>query len=277
MSINRKGNLILFTGSSGVGKGTIIKELLDRDKNIRLSVSNTTREPREGEIDGVHYNFLTREQFNDVLKKDGYLEHAEFCGNLYGTPKKQVEDMLNQGYDVLLEIEVKGGLQILDKYPDILSIFILPPSMESLERRLRRRGTEDEETIRKRLAQAAEEISYKDRYKYNVVNGDLETAINEVLDILHKEDENLIKYYTKKINIKYFKRRIIMHKVDVDSLLQGKQSKYALVVGVAKRAREITQTFEEEQIVTEDKPVLIAIKEIEGHEINILEPDEDEL
>ena len=184
MSINRKGNLILFTGSSGVGKGTIIKELLDRDKNIRLSVSNTTREPREGEIDGVHYNFLTREQFNDVLKKDG---------NLYGTPKKQVEDMLNQGYDVLLEIEVKGGLQILDKYPDILSIFILPPSMESLERRLRRRGTEDEETIRKRLAQAAEEISYKDRYKYNVVNGDLETAINEVLDILHKEDENLIK------------------------------------------------------------------------------------
>ena len=133
MSINRKGNLILFTGSSGVGKGTIIKELLDRDKNIRLSVSNTTREPREGEIDGVHYNFLTREQFNDVLKKDGYLEHAEFCGNLYGTPKKQVEDMLNKGYDVLLEIEVKGGLQILDKYPDILSIFILPPSMSLLK------------------------------------------------------------------------------------------------------------------------------------------------
>lgn len=189
MSINRKGNLILFTGSSGVGKGTIIKELLDRDKNIRLSVSNTTREPREGEVDGVHYNFLTREQFNNVLKNDGYLEHAEFCGNLYGTPKKQVEDMLNQGYDVLLEIEVKGGLQILDKYPDILSIFILPPSMESLERRLRRRGTEDEETIQKRLAQAKEEIGYKDRYKYNVVNGDLETAINKVLDILHKEDE----------------------------------------------------------------------------------------
>ena len=141
-------------------------------------------------------NRRTLESFKDyvvTLKKDGYLEHAEFCGNLYGTPKKQVEDMLNQGYDVLLEIEVKGGLQILDKYPDILSIFILPPSMESLERRLRRRGTEDEETIRKRLAQAAEEISYKDRYKYNVVNGDLETAINEVLNILHKEDENLIK------------------------------------------------------------------------------------
>ena len=98
-----------------------------------------------------------------------------------------------QGIHVIQIFEVKGGLQILNKYPDILSIFILPPSMDSLERRLRRRGTEDEETIRKRLAQAAEEISYKDRYKYNVVNGDLETAINEVLDILHKEDENLIK------------------------------------------------------------------------------------
>ena len=131
MSINRKGNLILFTGSSGVGKGTIIKELLDRDKNIRLSVSNTTREPREGEIDGVHYNFLTREQFNDVLKKDGYLEHAEFCGNLYGTPKKQVEDMLNQGYDVLLEIGSRADFRFLTNIPtfSVYSFFRLQWSL----------------------------------------------------------------------------------------------------------------------------------------------------
>ena len=117
MSINRKGNLILFTGSSGVGKGTIIKELLDRDKNIRLSVSNTTREPREGEVDGVHYNFLTREQFNDVLKKDGYLEHAEFCGNLYGTPKKQVEDMLNQGMMFCLRLRSRADFRFLTNIP----------------------------------------------------------------------------------------------------------------------------------------------------------------
>lgn len=184
---NKKGKLVLYTGSSGVGKGTIMSELLKRDKNIRLSVSNTTRQPREGEIDGVHYNFVTKQQFEDLIKQDGYLEYAKYCDNYYGTPKKQVDDMLSQGYTVFLEIEVQGGLQIMEKYPDVLSIFILPPSMESLERRLHRRGTEDEETIKKRLSAAKEEISYKDKYKYAVVNGDLDKAVNEILDILHKE------------------------------------------------------------------------------------------
>lgn len=184
---SKKGKLVLYTGSSGVGKGTIMAELLKRDKNIRLSVSNTTRQPREGEIDGVHYNFVTTQQFEDLIKQDGYLEYAKYCDNYYGTPKKQVEDMLSDGYTVFLEIEVQGGLQIMEKYPDVLSIFILPPSMDSLERRLRRRGSEDEETIQKRLAEAKNEIVYKDRYKYSVVNGDLDKAVNEILDILHKE------------------------------------------------------------------------------------------
>lgn len=186
---NKRGTLVLYTGSSGVGKGTLMERLLDADKSIRLSVSNTTRKPRKGEIDGVHYNFVTEEEFVDLINKDGYLEYAKYCENYYGTPKKQVEDMLDEGYNVFLEIEVQGGLQIMEKYPDILSIFILPPSMESLERRLRRRGTEDEETIQKRLEAAKEEMQYKDRYKYNVVNGDLDVAVNEILDILHKEIE----------------------------------------------------------------------------------------
>ncbi len=187
MNSKTKGRLILYTGSSGVGKGTIMAELLKRNPNIRLSVSNTTREPREGEICGVHYNFVTREQFEELINNDGFLEYAEYCDNYYGTPKKQVEDLLSEGYDVFLEIEVQGGLQILEKYPDILSIFILPPSMESLSRRLHRRGSEDEETIQQRLAQAEKEMSFKDRYKYNVVNDDLDAAVNEILEILNKE------------------------------------------------------------------------------------------
>lgn len=187
---DKRGTLVLYTGSSGVGKGTLMERLLAADKSIRLSVSNTTREPREGEIDGVHYNFVTKEEFIDLINKDGYLEYAEYCENYYGTPKKQVDDLLDEGYNVFLEIEVQGGLQIMKKYPDILSIFILPPSMDSLERRLRRRGTEDEETIQKRLKAAEEEMKYKDKYKYNVVNGDLDVAVSEILDILHKEIGN---------------------------------------------------------------------------------------
>lgn len=186
MNSKKRGMLVLYTGSSGVGKGTIMQELLKRDKNIRLSVSNTTRPPREGELDGVHYNFVTKEQFESLIRKDGYLEYAEYCGNYYGTPKQQVEDMLNQGYDVFLEIEVCGGLQIMEKYPDVLSIFVLPPSMDTLEKRLRDRNTEDEETILERLGQAKREIGCKDKYKYVVVNDKLEDAVDEILDILKK-------------------------------------------------------------------------------------------
>lgn len=187
MNSKKRGMLVLYTGSSGVGKGTIMQELLKRDKNIRLSVSNTTRSPREGELDGVHYNFVTKEQFESLIQKDGYLEYAEYCGNYYGTPKQQVEDMLSQGYDVFLEIEVCGGLQIMEKYPDVLSIFVLPPSIDTLEKRLRRRGTEDEETILKRLGEAKREIECSEKYKYVVVNDKLEDAVDEILDILKKE------------------------------------------------------------------------------------------
>lgn len=190
MNSKKRGMLVLYTGSSGVGKGTIMQELLKRDKNIRLSVSNTTRHPREGEIDGVHYNFVTKEQFESLIQKDGYLEYAEYCGNYYGTPKQQVEDLLSQGYDVFLEIEVCGGLQIMEKYPDILSIFVLPPSMDTLEKRLRDRNTEDEETILERLGQAKREIGCKDKYRYVVVNDNLDDAVDEILDILKKAKSN---------------------------------------------------------------------------------------
>lgn len=186
MNSKKRGRLVLYTGSSGVGKGTILDELKKRDPNIKVSISNTTRNKRNGEIDGVHYNFVTREQFEKLIKENGYLEYAEYCDNYYGTPKKAVEDMLDEGYTVILEIEVQGGLQIMKKHPDVLSIFILPPSMDVLEKRLRSRGTEDEETIQKRLEQAKNEITFKDKYQYNVVNAELDKAVEQVLDIIHK-------------------------------------------------------------------------------------------
>lgn len=186
MNSKKRGRLVLYTGSSGVGKGTILEELKKRDPNIKVSISNTTRNKRNGEIDGVHYNFVTREQFEKLIKENGYLEYAEYCDNYYGTPKKAVEDMLDEGYTVILEIEVQGGLQIMKKHPDVLSIFILPPSMDVLEKRLRSRGTEDEETIKKRLEQAKNEITFKDKYRYNVVNAELDKAVEQVLDIIHK-------------------------------------------------------------------------------------------
>lgn len=187
MSDTKRGTLVLYTGSSGVGKGTLLSELMKRDSSIKLSVSNTTRQPRVGEIDGVHYNFVTEECFKSLIEDDGFLEYAQYCDHYYGTPKQQVEDLLNSGYNVFLEIEVQGGLQVMEKYPDILSIFILPPSMDVLEHRLRKRNTEDEETIQKRLDQAKYEMSFKDRYRYNVINGELSEAADEVLEILNKE------------------------------------------------------------------------------------------
>ena len=187
MNNKKMGMLVLYTGSSGVGKGTIMQELLKRDKNIRLSVSNTTRPPREGEIDGVHYNFVTKEQFESLIQKDGYLEYAEYCGNYYGTPKQQVEDMLSQGYDVFLEIEVCGGLQIMEKYPDVLSIFVLPPSMDTLEKRLRDRNTEDDGVIKQRLFKAKEELGFQSSYDYIVENNYVEQCARSIIKIFDGE------------------------------------------------------------------------------------------
>ena len=175
------GRLVLYSGCSGVGKGTILKELMRRDENIKLSVSNTTRAPRPDEVD---YNFVSKEEFEKVIAEDGYLEYAKYCDNYYGTPIKQVNDMLTQGYNVVLEIEVQGGLQVMENFPNILSIFILPPSLEALAERLRGRGTEDEDTIKKRLKQAEHEMKYKDRYKHVVFNDKLEDAINEIHNII---------------------------------------------------------------------------------------------
>jgi len=193
--MKNKGLLVIFSGPSGCGKGTLMKELLARNSNLFLSVSATTRSPREGEQDGVHYYFLKKEQFEQLIAEEGMLEYACYCDNYYGTPKAAVEEKLNEGKNVILEIEVQGALQVMNKRPDAVSIFVLPPSVEELEHRLIGRNTEDLATIEKRLAQAKEEIKHASEYQYVVVNDRLPEAVAELEAILVAE-----KCSTKRIN-----------------------------------------------------------------------------
>ncbi|MCE2928233.1 MAG: guanylate kinase [Candidatus Caenarcaniphilales bacterium] len=175
--INHKNNLIVFTGPSGVGKGTIVKKLFEQVQGIEFSVSCTTREKREGEVDGKNYFFKTREEFENMITNNELLEHAEFVGNHYGTPKAFVEKTLAEGKDVFLEIEVQGALQIMQKFPEAITIFLVPPKFEVLEERLRKRGTESEEVLQKRLTKAQEEMGFMDMFEYIVVNDDIDQAV----------------------------------------------------------------------------------------------------
>lgn len=185
-----KGLLIVVSGPSGCGKGTILAEILKDDKFF-YSISATTRNARPGEIDGVNYHFLTKKDFEALIEKDGMLEYASYCDNYYGTPRKPVEDMLNEGKHVILEIEVQGAMKIKEKCPDAKFIFILPPSLKELRRRLNKRGTEKEDVIEKRLNEAAGEIMQAYKYDYALVNGELSVAINDLLAIIRAEELNL--------------------------------------------------------------------------------------
>ena len=187
--MSKKGLLVVYSGFSGVGKGTIMKEMLKREESFRLSVSATTREPRPGEVDGREYYFLTKEKFLEMIEKDEFLEYAQYADNYYGTPKKAVENMLNEGYNVFLEIEVQGGLQIMEKCPDCLSIFIVPPSLEVLEQRLRGRGTETEEVIEKRMKTALVEQGYTSQYDFVVENDIVEKTVDDIINIVKTEKE----------------------------------------------------------------------------------------
>lgn len=178
-----RGILTVISGFSGAGKGTIMRELIQR-YDYFLSVSATTRSPRAGEVDGKDYYFHTKEQFQQMINGGELIEWAEYVGNFYGTPKKHVEEQLAQGRDVLLEIEMQGGMLVKEQFPDALLIFISPPSASVLRERLMGRGTESPEEIEKRLLRAVEEVKYMKDYDYIIVNDELEDAIKKINDLI---------------------------------------------------------------------------------------------
>lgn len=182
-----KGLLFVVSAPAGCGKDTILEQVLAREDNVGYSVSATTRAPRVGEVDGTHYFFITRERFEEMIANGEVLEYTEYCGNYYGTPRKGVEAMLAEGKDVVLKIEIEGAMNIKKLFPDCCLVFILPPSMRELERRLRKRGTEDEPTIMRRIAQAKNELDAAADYDYFVVNDDLEDAVNDLIAVIRGE------------------------------------------------------------------------------------------
>lgn len=188
MHKGKRGVLFVFSGPSGVGKGTLKAKLFEEFADqIAYSVSATTRGPREGEVDGKDYFFISRQEFERRVKNNEFLEHAEFAGNCYGTPRAYVEKLLDSGMNVVLEIDVQGALQVMKSMPECVSVFILPPSFEELEHRLRGRGTETEEKVRERLETAKRELPYAPQYDYQIVNGgDIEAAYQSLRDIFLK-------------------------------------------------------------------------------------------
>ncbi|WP_339023019.1 guanylate kinase [Spiroplasma endosymbiont of Crioceris asparagi] len=210
-----KGKIIIVSGPSGVGKGRVNTELIKNEKlNLSFSISMTTRAPRVGEIHGVNYLFASKEEFEEEIKKDGFIEYAEFLGNYYGTPKAEVYRQLNQGKNVVLEIEVIGATQVLKKEKNVVSIFLMPPNLKVLENRLRTRGTESEAIIKERLNKALAEIPLKKKYKYVIENDDVNVVLAKIEDVLLKEKavrgskepsqyEQLVKDIQKFIDNKY--------------------------------------------------------------------------
>ena len=178
--MNKKGILIILSGFSGVGKGTVVKRLLSDYDNYALSISATTRKPREGEEEGISYFFKSKEKFEKMIEEDAFIEYARYVENYYGTPKAYVQEQLDAGKVVILEIEIQGALKVKEKYPDALMLFLVPPDAQILKNRLLGRGTETAEVVRDRLKRAAQEAREMGSYEYIVVNDDLDTCVKQV-------------------------------------------------------------------------------------------------
>lgn len=204
------GKLIIISGFSGAGKGTIVKEILKRSKDFNLSISVTTRDIRDNEVDGVNYFFVDTDSFEHMIKNDELLEYAKYVNNYYGTPKKYVLDKLNDGKNVLLEIEMQGALMVKKKYNDAILIFVIPPNTKVLYDRLKKRGTETEVSINKRLEQALKEAEVISQYDYIIVNDELDNAVKDFFDIVNNkfikndDTDTLVKNIVKDIKEKNY-------------------------------------------------------------------------
>lgn len=181
--MNKKGIITVISGFSGAGKGTIVRELVEK-YDYAISISATTRVPRDGEQDGVHYFFRTREEFEQMIRNDQLMEYAQYVDNYYGTPKDYVMRQLDKGIDVILEIEMQGALQVKERFPEVTLVFVTPPSAEELRRRLTTRGTETPEVIEKRLARAKEECAFMEKYDYIVVNDKLDECVEQIHQLI---------------------------------------------------------------------------------------------
>jgi guanylate kinase len=190
--MNKRGILAIISGFSGAGKGTVVNKLLEKD-NYAVSISATTREPRQGEVDGKNYFFKSRDEFENMIENNQLIEYAEYVGNYYGTPRDYVFKKLEEGYDVILEIEMQGALKVKEKFPETALIFITPPSADELKKRLVGRGTETIEQIDKRMSRAVDECDYMNKYDYIVLNDDLDECVDEIhrlLQSIHNAKEN---------------------------------------------------------------------------------------
>lgn len=187
VQIERTGMLLIISGPSGTGKGTLVKKLMENDPSFRFSCSVTTRKPRVGEIEGVHYYFVTNEEYDRMVANNEFLEHATVHGNHYGTLRKPVEEMMKQGYNVLLDIDPQGAISVMENADDYVSVFILPPSFEDLRVRLHTRNTDDPVEIERRLNNARGEVKKVDRYQYSLINDNLELAFSQLQHIVNAE------------------------------------------------------------------------------------------
>ena len=201
----RRGLLLVASGASGTGKGTVCRAMLQEHPEIRLSVSATTRKPRAGEVDGESYFFLTQETFREMIDRKEFIEWACFCNNYYGTPRKAVEEQLAAGHDVILEIEVQGAMQVKSKFPEAVFIFITPPSLEELRNRIVGRGTETEDVINQRMETARQEFTHMEKYNYILLNDDIDSAVKRFAAIIEAEKmrtersaETILKYTESK-------------------------------------------------------------------------------